>query len=422
MSNPNHKETFSKLLCTEKSKTVRPFASGIKADTCHSTRPTPRGLGEENGNEGSQKGDFNGQMSIANASTKIIIATGGTGGHVFPAEALGTQLQEQGYDVTFVGGGLKNNRYFHRNNFKYEEVTTSGFLRLNFFRSFWRILKGIRQSLKIMREINPKVVIGFGSFYTFPVLFAARLKRIPIVLFEPNAIPGKVNRIFSRVATLSAVQFAEAGKWLAGNIMEVKMPTGKKDTIEQGSARDYFYLNPDLFTFLVFGGSQGSKAINRLFSEAVCDLNKGTQFQVIHVTGKTGHAEEIRKLYLDAGIPACVKSFEERMDLAWSAASAVICRSGAATVAEQITYEVPGILVPFPQAADDHQTMNAQFIERKVRGAITCPESTLTVEKLRNLLSQMLQSDHRDKMHQSIVAFKQDQRKHELCTIIKGLV
>ena len=353
---------------------------------------------------------------------KIIIATGGTGGHVFPAEALGSELQEQSYDVTFVGGGLKSNRYFHRNNFKYEEVATSPFFRLNFFRSLWRIWKGTRQSLKILNEIKPKVVIGFGSFYTFPVLFAARLKRIPIVLFEPNAIPGKVNRFFSRVATLSAVQFAEAGKWLAGNIMEVKMPTGKKDTIEKGSAREYFYLKPELFTFLVFGGSQGSKAINRLFSEAVCHLRGGTPFQVIHVTGKTGHAEEIRKLYLDAGIPACVKSFEERMDLAWSAASAVICRSGAATVAEQITYEVPGILVPFPQAADDHQTMNAQFIERKVRGGITCPESTLTVEKLRNLLSQMLQSDHREKMHRAIVAFKQDQRKHELSTIIKGLV
>lgn len=355
-------------------------------------------------------------------NNRIVIATGGTGGHVFPAEALGKELLEQSYDVTFVGGGLKNNRYFHRNSFKYEEVAASSLFKVNFFRSVWRILQGIRESLKILSEIRPKVVIGFGSFYTFPVLLAARLKGIPIVLFEPNAIPGKVNRLFSKWAKLSAVQFAEAGKWLAGNIIEVKMPTGKRDLIEKGSAREYFYLKPDLFTFLVFGGSQGAESINRLFSEAACRLKGDTSFQVIHVTGKTGPAEKLRRMYAEAAIPACVKAFEERMDLAWSAASVVICRSGAATVAEQITYAVPGILVPFPQAADDHQTKNAQFIEKKVRGGITCPESTLTVEKLGTLLSQMLQSEEREKMHRAILAFKQDQRKQELSSIIKGLV
>lgn len=354
-------------------------------------------------------------------NNRIVIATGGTGGHVFPAEALGKELLEQSYDVTFVGGGLKNNRYFHRNSFKYEEVAASSLFKVNFFRSVWRILQGIRESLKILSDIKPKVVIGFGSFYTFPVLLAARLKGIPIVLFEPNAIPGKVNRLFSKWAKLSAVQFAEAGKWLAGNIIEVKMPTGKRDLIEKGSAREYFYLKPDLFTFLVFGGSQGAESINRLFSEAACRLKEDTSFQVIHVTGKTGPAEKLRRMYAEAGIPACVKAFEERMDLAWSAASVVICRSGAATVAEQITYAVPGILVPFPQAADDHQTKNAQFIEKKVRGGITCPESTLTVEKLGTLLSQMLQSEQREKMHRAILAFKQDQRKQELSSIIKGL-
>ncbi len=353
---------------------------------------------------------------------KIIIATGGTGGHVFPAEALGAELLEQGYDVTFVGGGLKNNRYFHRNNFKYEEVATSSIFKLNIFRSFWRLFQGLKQSLKILTTLQPKVVIGFGSFYTFPVLLAALIKRIPIVLFEPNAIPGKVNRLFSRWAKLSAVQFAEAGKWLSGTIIEVKMPNGKKELIEKEKARDYFYLKPELFTFLVFGGSQGSESINRLFSEAASRLKGSTSFQVIHVTGKTGRADKFRKIYADAGIPACVKSFEERMDLAWSAASVVICRSGAATVAEQITYAVPGILVPFPQAADDHQTVNAQFIEKRVKGGITCPESTLTVEKLGKLLSQMLESDKREIMHNAIVKFNRDLRKQELCSVIKGLI
>lgn len=353
---------------------------------------------------------------------KIVIATGGTGGHVFPAEALASELIAQSYDITFVGGGLATNRYFHRNHFKFYEVLSSALFKVNIFRSAWRIFQGICQSWKILTEVGPELVIGFGSFYTFPVLVAAKLKKIPIVLFEPNAIPGKVNRLFSKWASLSAVQFGEAGKWLRGNIIEVKMPTGKRQPVETTAAREYFYLKPDLFTFLVFGGSQGAESINQLFSEAACQMKERISFQVIHVTGKTASAEQMRQLYAKAGIPACVKAFEERMDLAWSAASFVICRSGAAAVAEQMAYAVPGILIPFPKAADNHQLKNALFIEEKVKGGITCPESTLTVDRLESLLSQMLLSDQREKMHQSIVAFNQDQKKQELSTVITEIV
>jgi UDP-N-acetylglucosamine--N-acetylmuramyl-(pentapeptide) pyrophosphoryl-undecaprenol N-acetylglucosamine transferase len=122
------------------------------------------------------------------------------------------------------------------------------------------------------------------------------------------------------------------------------------------------------------------------------------------------------------GLKGHYHAFEERMDHAWSAASVVICRSGAATIAEQITYAVPGILVPFPKAADDHQTLNANFIERKVKGGITCPESTLTADKLKSHLSQLLLPEMREKMERAILAFKQDRRKHDLSSIIKGII
>ena len=106
------------------------------------------------------------------------------------------------------------------------------------------------------------------------------------------------------------------------------------------------------------------------------------------------------------------------MDLAWSAANAVICRSGAATIAEQITFEVPGILVPFPAAADDHQTMNALFVERRIGGAITCPEVSLNVAALKGLIENLLVPERLDKMRSSISAFKQDNRKRELWSLI----
>ncbi len=351
---------------------------------------------------------------------KILIATGGTGGHIFPAQALAIELLEQNFELLFVGGGLKTNRYFDRRRFAYKQVASASPLKGNFFKSVFKIGKGILEALRIMKQFRPDVVIGFGSFYTFPVLTAARLRRVPIVLFEPNAIPGRVNRFFSKSALLSAVQFSEAGSHLLGNIVEVKMPRGEKKPSDVALARDYFYLDPNCFTFLVFGGSQGADSINRFFSETI--RNVSSTFQIIHITGKTESAEIIRRKYEKAGLRACVKAFEERMDLAWSAASVVICRSGAATLAEQISFEVPGILVPFPKAVDDHQTKNALFVEKEVGGAITCPESVLSADYLKQLIEKIMLPDQFNLMKKALASFKLDDRKKEFSKVISDIV
>ncbi len=348
---------------------------------------------------------------------KILIATGGTGGHIFPAQALAIELLEKNYELLFAGGGLKTNRYFNRGRFPFEQVDSASPLKGNPFTSLFRIGKGIKQSLKLIDKFKPDLVVGFGSFYSFPVLAAARWRKIPIVLFEPNAIPGKVNRLVSKWALLSAVQFSEAGTGLSGTTIEVKMPVGEKKQLDAGAARNYFYLDRENFTFLVFGGSQGSESINRLFSETILKIIAPAAFQVIHITGRTDSAEIIRRQYETAGIRACVKAFEERMDMAWSAADAVMGRSGAASIAELIKFGVPGILVPFPQAADDHQTRNALVIQ-KVGGAITCPESSLTSELLKPLLERFMRPSELQKMKDAISSFKQDHRKKELCNVI----
>lgn len=348
----------------------------------------------------------------------IVMGTGGTGGHIFPAEALGKELIAQGYNIIFIGGGLETNRYFHRNCFEYHEVASSRFSKRHFFRFCIQTIQGILQAFKLLTQIKPKLVIGFGSFYAFPVLAAAKLKKIPILLFEPNAIPGKVNRLFSKWACLSAVQFADAGKYLQGATSLAKMPILKNSEISVGAAREYFYLQPDVFTFLVFGGSQGADSINQVFSEAACRLEG--EFQVIHVTGQTESAEQLRRFYATSGIRACVKAFEERIDLAWIAAEGAVCRAGAATIAEQILYAVPAILVPFPLSAEDHQTHNAQFVETQIKGAFVCAESILTVEHLTSLLTKLLASDQREKMRAAIAAFHQDQQS--LSTIAVQLI
>jgi UDP-N-acetylglucosamine--N-acetylmuramyl-(pentapeptide) pyrophosphoryl-undecaprenol N-acetylglucosamine transferase len=347
---------------------------------------------------------------------KVLITTGGTGGHIFPAQALATQLYAKGINVLFAGGGLRTNKYFKKETYFYIEVASSPPFKGNIFKAWWNILRGVVQSLKVIAKYKPNLVIGFGSFYSFPVLVAAKLKKIPIILFEPNAIPGKVNRLFSRWALLSTLQFEEASRWMKGKCIEVKMQVPVKKT-EQGEAREYFYLDPQRFTFLVFGGSQGAESINHIFSQAISSLElEKSKFQVIHITGKTESAEQVRRWYATQGIQSCVKAFEEHMEKAWSSADYVVCRSGAWTVAEQIAAGVPALFIPFPRATDNHQEANARVVEKR-GGAVTCEEAQLDLETMGRLVQANINPQRLDKMRASIASFK-DENKKELSDII----
>ena len=356
---------------------------------------------------------------------KILIAAGGTGGHLFPAQALAQELlkKQEGVELLFAGGGLSTNRCFQKDTFPFEEIfaatpylTKKG----SFFRSLWTIVKGIRQSFAILSKFRPSLVVGFGSYHAFPLLVAAVFKKIPIMLFEPNSAPGKVNRLFSRKAVVSAVQFAQAADQLSGKIVEVNMPLWEKEGVKGVSieeARAYFSLDATKLTFLVFGGSQGAVSINQLFAEAISLFaGQHKDFQVIHFTGKQSSAEEARRVYARLGIPACVKEFEDRMYLAWQAASLVICRSGAATLAEQAAFEVPGILIPYPYATDDHQMKNALFMENQVGGAVHLSEADSTPEKLCALMHDLL--NRLQPMRENMHAFKTLKQKQNLSNII----
>jgi len=134
---------------------------------------------------------------------KIIISCGGTGGHLFPAQVLAEDLSE--YQVSFLGHGLEDSPYFERNDHQYREIPSARINRKKFFRSLLTIAKGIWKSYRILKKESPDVVVGFGSYHGFPSVIAAKLCRIPIILFESNATPGQVNRLTSRFASLSTV-------------------------------------------------------------------------------------------------------------------------------------------------------------------------------------------------------------------------
>lgn len=363
---------------------------------------------------------------------KIVLAVGGTGGHLFPAQALARELRDQNIpvQVLFMGAGLSGSRYFSAREFPSIDVESATFFDRRFFSfisSCKRLLKGTWESLQQLKKERPIFVIGFGSFHTFPVLLAALLRGIPFVLFESNAIPGKVNRFFSKWAIWTAVQFEEARKHIKGNVIVVDMPLWDKDRISKSMREDaarYFNLREDVKTILVFGGSQGARSINKLFCQAIQNWGNPPSLQVIHLTGDVVSCQEALLCYRRLGIPAQVKVFEDRMPLAWMMADLAVCRSGAGTVAELLAHQVPALLIPYPHAADNHQMVNAQIMAEKIGGAVVVEERILSSEALGLELKKILefQGKRLQEMQQAIAVFQETTSRNALFSLVKQMM
>ncbi len=356
---------------------------------------------------------------------KIIITAGGTGGHIFPAQALAQQLikQSPSLEILFVGGGLASNRYFDRSLFSFREVACGPLLGrhpLKSLRDVLAMMRGIYQSWHLMKIYQPDAVVGFGSYYTVPTLLAAKLLSIPIVLHEANSVPGKANKWFAPYAEAIGVHFPYTASLLKGKTFEVGMPLREgytRSPLSKGEAREAFQLNPQMLTVLVFGGSQGAWMINQLIKESIGHGEK-VPFQLIHLTGDEAIVVELSLLYASHRIKACVKAFEKQMNRAWEAADLFIGRSGASTIAEAMEFEVPGILIPYPFATDNHQEKNADFLVETVGGGIKLLEQTLTSIRLKEELNQVLQTAKLAQMSQAIQAYKQQTTRIELCQLV----
>ncbi len=366
-------------------------------------------------------------MRNIDAKLKIVIASGGTGGHLLTAQSVGLDLikAKPEAQIVFLSPGLSTNPYFRKDLFAYKEVDSATPYRkspFSIFGSCCRLIRGTVQSLFHLKKIAPQAIIGFGSFHSFPPLLAARMMRIPIILFDPNTFPGKVNRLCSKWASLTAVYFRQAARHLWGRTVCVRMPSlSRGKDICPKRAKAHFGLDVGTLTFLIFGGSQGARAINDLFCLSLSQLlARGLNFQVIHLVGCEKQAKKVREIYANYQILACVKSFEKGMHLAWSAADLSISRSGAGTLSEQIEFNVPGILIPYPYAAEDHQEKNASFVEEKIRGGVKLSEKSLTPKQFVSVIESLLDQQQRRLkwMKKSLAKFKKSQEKQEFCAAI----
>jgi len=304
---------------------------------------------------------------------RILLAVGGSGGHLFAAEKIANELKH--HDVHFIGVGLDDSEFFKNSEYSHTSIKGDTLTKANGFKNviaLKRIFDGYRLSRKFIKKFNPDLIIGFGSFHSFPPSFAAIHLNTPLVLFEPNAIFGRVNKFLAKKAKFTAVQFYPYPTKVSGDIKSISLPI-KEEITSIEDARSYFGLDRDKKTVLIFGGSQGAKSLN----EIVPQYLKGLDIQVIHIIGKNTNMDEIHKLYESLQIKSSLKVFEDNMPLAYRACDFAICRSGACTLSELIHYGVPTILVPYPFATDNHQLHNAEFFQTIVKGGFVIEQLNL---------------------------------------------
>ncbi len=337
---------------------------------------------------------------------KVFLAVGGTGGHLVPAQQIAQFLERDKNEVFFIGSGLKKNPFFKKEGAKFFAIQSRSVQvkkPVQAGKNTFFIVIGWLQSLFFILKYKPDKVIGFGSYHTFPVLLAAKFLKIPIILYEPNQQSGKVNRFFFRTAKKILTPFSSSMK----NVVTIPFfPWFMPEIVSKENSRKFLSLQQDLFTIFIFGGSQGAVFINEKFLQILPQLKEKRSFQVIHIIGKNENKEDIIKNYQKLEIPCYVKSFEEKMHLCYVASDLLICRSGAITIGEILTFEKPSLLIPYPFAMEDHQNINANFLVEKIQCAEKILQKECNETQFFQKIIKMLDEKYLKQLQENIQKFK----------------
>jgi len=323
---------------------------------------------------------------------RVIIAGGGTGGHVIPALAVADQLRidDPGGAVLFVGAerGLETRLVPARG---YDlETLPAGRLKGAGLTARLKTVAGLPRTLlrarRLLEAFEPHAVVGVGGYASAPVVLAAALGRLPVVLLEQNAIPGLTNRGLSRLAARVVISFEHSAKWFPpgraihlGNPLPPALVVSLRDRPTHRRTR----------CLLVLGGSQGARRVNDLVTEAAPALREQIDgLQIIHQTGEADRAR-VEACYARAGMPARVEAFIEDTASAYRDADFVVGRAGATTLAELAVAGLPAALIPYPHAADDHQSANARFFA-DAGGAVVLAQAETSAGRLAECIAKIL--------------------------------
>jgi UDP-N-acetylglucosamine--N-acetylmuramyl-(pentapeptide) pyrophosphoryl-undecaprenol N-acetylglucosamine transferase len=326
-------------------------------------------------------------LKIENERMRVVLAGGGTGGHVIPALAIAQQLKKDfGAEVLFIGTprGMEN-RLVPAAGFELKLVKVGALNRVSLatrLRTIVDLPRAVWDASRMLAKFRAEVVVGVGGYASGPAMAAAILKRVPTVAFEPNVVPGFANRKIAPWVSAAAVQFEQTGKFFS-NYQVTGVPV--RPAFFEISPRPASASPP---TLLVFGGSQGAHAINAAMVEALPALRaKVPGLHIIHQTGERDY-NEARAAYESAGMKAEVSAFITDMPGIFARADLLVCRSGASTVGEVTAAGKPAVFIPFPRAADDHQKVNAQALVEAGAAALL-EEANLTADSLAQTVAQL---------------------------------
>jgi UDP-N-acetylglucosamine--N-acetylmuramyl-(pentapeptide) pyrophosphoryl-undecaprenol N-acetylglucosamine transferase len=333
---------------------------------------------------------------------RLVIAGGGTGGHLFPGIAVAEEVlaRDPASEVLFVGTarGIEA-RVCPKLGHRLELIDASGLKTvgaLGAVRGLARVPRALCQSRRILRAFRPDCVLGVGGYASGPVVLAARLGRTKTAILEQNSVPGLANKILGKIVHRVFLAFDETRPFFAAKKIELTGNPIRRQLHERllaagAEATRQVDRPPHLFCF---GGSQGAKAVNALFADAVIALRRrGLAFTVTHQTGKDD-LEPTRARYAAAGLAPApleleVREFIDDMAAEYARADLVVARAGAMTVSELTTVGRPAILIPYPSAADDHQTVNARAVAA-AGGALVFRQAELTAASLEAAIAGLM--------------------------------
>jgi len=325
----------------------------------------------------------------------IVLAAGGTGGHVFPAEALANELGRRGFRLALITdrrgdayGGVLGELETHR-------IRAGGVAGKNIFariKSAIELAIGTLQARSLLKKLNPKTVIGFGGYASVPTMLAACFGKYKTALHEQNAVLGRANRLLAprvdRVATcFDAIEGVP--EQARGNIVQTGMPV--RDSVMRIGAQSYPDLDCDsVVRVLIIGGSQGARVLSDVVPAAIGLLSEA-QRKRLHVTQqcRPEDLERVRKVYTDLAVDAELDTFFPDVPERLAASHLLIGRCGASTVAEVTVIGRPSILIPYPHAIDDHQAKNAHAVDEAGAGWLM-PEMAFTAEALAKRLGSLM--------------------------------
>ncbi len=349
------------------------------------------------------------------SGTRLLIAGGGTGGHLFPGVAVAEELRrlDPESEVLFVGTtrGIES-RVLPDLGWALKHIEVSGIKTVGLagaIRGAIRVPGALLQSRRIIKDFAPDVVIGVGGYASGPVVLAAKLMRVRTAILEQNSIPGLTNRILGKVAKRIFLSFSHTQQFFKARKSELVGNPIRRQILDglRGDAQDP--KDPEKTSGLrlfVFGGSQGAVAVNTMCCAAAEHLrSRGIEFEIVHQTGKAD-LEATRTRYQEAKIAADCRAFITDMASEYKAADLIVSRAGATTIAELGIVGLPAVLIPYPHAANNHQELNAQEMVDAGAALMLRQEGHQDGEALAALLAQLAQdTKKRSEMAAAMRAF-----------------